>query len=257
MTPKRHNLAAFSLIELLVVVAVLSLLMAFLLPALSKAKATAQAAHCRRNMRQMGIAMTMYINEFNRYPLACNPAMSTKRQFGLYSVERATTWYDALLPYADDDVMAVNCPVATAVYKLNRVDRLYSQFGCYGYNAFGTGWRFPEKKLGLGRYETTYPPDPVDEVAPANIRVPSDMIAAADASVLANGIISPVSAPKDFWPTKLVSTNAMPSGIHLDGANVLFCDGHVEHIKINRLTYPGDQARRMWNSDYLPHRETW
>jgi prepilin-type processing-associated H-X9-DG protein len=257
MKPKSGNLAAFSLIELLVVMGVLSLLMAFLLPALSKTKATAQAAHCRRNLRQMGYAMTMYINEYNRYPLACNPTSLTKKRFGLYSVERPTTWYDTFLPYADEEVAALNCPVGASLYKLNRTDRLYAQFGCYGYNAFGTGWRFPEKKLGLGRYENSYPIDPFDEVAPSNIRVPSDMIAVADASFLANGIISPVPAPKDFWSSKLISTNAKPSMIHLEGANTLFCDGHVEYLKIKRLVAPTDQARRMWNNDNLPHKETW
>lgn len=257
MKPKSGNNTAFSLIELLVVVAVLSLLMAFLLPALSKAKSTAQAAHCRKNLRHLGIAMTMYVNEFNRYPLACNPTLSTKRQFGLMSVERASTWYDAFLPYADDDVMAVNCPVASSTFKLKRADLLFSQYGCYGYNAFGTAWRYADKKLGLGKYEKAFPTDPYDEVAPSNIRVPSEMIAVTDASVLANGIISPVGGPKDYWPSKLNSTNAKPSSIHLGAANTLFCDGHVANISVNKLIYPIDQARRMWNNDCLPHRETW
>jgi prepilin-type N-terminal cleavage/methylation domain-containing protein/prepilin-type processing-associated H-X9-DG protein len=55
---QRHN--AFTLIELLIVIAIIAILAAILLPALARAKAKAQQTACLNNLKQTGIAYTMY-----------------------------------------------------------------------------------------------------------------------------------------------------------------------------------------------------
>jgi prepilin-type N-terminal cleavage/methylation domain-containing protein/prepilin-type processing-associated H-X9-DG protein len=60
--------AGFTLIELLVVIAIIAIVASLLRPALSSAKSAAQSAKCKSNLKQLSLALNMYVSDFHCYP---------------------------------------------------------------------------------------------------------------------------------------------------------------------------------------------
>ncbi len=62
------NCRGFTIVELLVVMAVISILLALLLPAVQRARENARVTQCRNNLKQIALAAHSFHNEFNRLP---------------------------------------------------------------------------------------------------------------------------------------------------------------------------------------------
>ena len=76
----RPALRAFTLIDLLVVIAIIAILASMLLPALSKAKAKAAQAKCMSNLKQLTYGLLMYINDNQD----CFPAAASENTYGFH-----------------------------------------------------------------------------------------------------------------------------------------------------------------------------
>jgi prepilin-type N-terminal cleavage/methylation domain-containing protein len=88
---------AFTLVELLVVISIIALLMAILMPALQRAKEQAYEISCRSNLRQYGIAQTVYLDDFDgHYPLAWLSLVANESPVANY--QRFCRWHDPRYP---------------------------------------------------------------------------------------------------------------------------------------------------------------
>lgn len=231
----------FTLIELLVVIAVVAILAALLLPALSRAKAAGRSTACKGNLRQAGLALQMFVDDSQTYP-----GFEPTAPPSLAAIPVA----HVLQPYLSE--LLFQCPEKEirggSVLSIGTVrgsSRVLNNGG-YGYNAYGCDPHKP--RLGLaGRYS--------DEEgrwrnAPETaVRTPASMIAIGDTAPFGDTIV-PITVRNH-------SSTSLPSRRHSLGANLLFCDGHVEYKKQGRWIDATEEARQQWNIDHEPHPEVW
>ena len=90
---KKVKAAGFTLIELLVVMALIAMLAALLLPVMAGAKEQARRAKCAGNLRQWGLALTMYLDESRQLFPAAKITNGTAGAPASYN-EDAPDWTD-------------------------------------------------------------------------------------------------------------------------------------------------------------------
>ena len=122
----RHLQAkAFTLIELLVVIAIIAILAAILFPVFSQAREKARQTVCLSNMRQVGLSVQMYAQDYDE--------TYTNTEYG-GSIDDAHEYYwgDMLYPYTKNWQM-LQCPTANQKITFKTGVTTYSQQWSYNY----------------------------------------------------------------------------------------------------------------------------
>ena len=215
--------SAFTLIELLVVIAVIGILAALLLPALSRAKEQGRSAACINNLRQLGVAMNLYVSDFGRYPFIA-PSMVYPPNYPTNDpINYPTQWYEELYPYTKDRLVPSAWFInpsqgiagggmaggwkGTGIWSCPSLACVESGwpliFGGYDYNAGGCGQGLDGRSLGLGGDTPlngdAYVPLPIRE---SDVSVPTMMLAMGDVDAHVEQDMSPPRFHPWFMPKR-------------------------------------------------------
>jgi len=264
-TPLPRTRQGFTLIELLVVIAIIAILAAMLLPALGKAKARAQAINSLSNTKQWGLALTLYVDDYNQiFPMTKIPN-GTPGTTSLGYNEDAPTWLDltgvehqnlvtgasygrdawfnALPPYIHADPL-YTIAITTLTGPTSKKENFYSGkniFWCPTAAAqFDPTLSTDQARFSYGiNSKRVDPDDPVKHPLKFTaIRNPSAMVAFSENRMRAN------EAPYYGDATKALTLGSPQcyttrfSSRHNKGGNIAFTDGHSAWFKYDYVVLP-------------------
>lgn len=223
--------AGFTLIELLVVIAIIAILAAILFPVLTRAKAAGMKAACSSNMRQLGMALRIYLDDNNQ----CMPTMYTEGILSPITKNNKfmnMNWCYALKNYIKSTNMYC-CP-----YAKNR-------------------WRFPPGTVSGEPYTTrisyemnglaiNHPMQPNPHyVLYSDCKYPSKVFVFREIAVCRDIChLRPL-----FDGTGVMDDDMyyMHRTSHMGGHNWTYADGHVEYLKWRKVNWDVDSVQ--WDFD--------
>ena len=227
---------AFTLIEMLVVIAIIAILAGLLMPALTRARKEARKTHCLNNQHQVGIYLGMYATDHRgRYPSVSFPHPDGRAYDSSLSI--AQLWPD----YADNQEL-FHCRMTKHEVSLTTVDVFDLNDVDLDNNPETTEYRFETNIT-----DTNDPDYMIDPNVPMNAR--------SGRAVYADG--PDLAYLRDLWG----DLTAKDYANHEYGAVVLFFDSHASFVMhedngvtpnkdlVGQLTIDGELTPVLQDSD--------
>jgi len=228
---QRNLNKAFTLVELLVVIAIIGILLALLLPALNRAHEKARSTQCQSNLKQIGLAVRMYLDSSDIWPIS---------EETLEEYSSKIVWTNHRFPNPKKSIWY--CPSWNA----NK-----GESGNYMLNWFGSGAvdfmhdKTYQNCLGIAK-------------AGPRARQEHEVVNPEDMIIMGEMYYSGMPLPP-YWQN-FPFNHSYGYGFHFrhnQRANSLFGDGHVESANHDGLIGKDDSVRRRLNYDNQPHDENW
>jgi prepilin-type processing-associated H-X9-DG protein len=248
------------LVELLVVIGVIAIVIAILLPALSRAKGQAQQLKCLNNIRQIGLASLMYTGEFKGWYLPSHwgwsqstggwpqttpptvPASGPRKYW--FEVWTVTQLLNSPKPDSGRYPLALICPEATLALSQGNGSTGYYLHDSYGINN--------TQMLGMS---LTLAPDYWNAWRTPDVHAPAEKIYFVDCTSEAVNVTSSSSnSTLRYFDSYYGGERHEPpdkgSAVayrHRDGANALYYDGHAAWRREDELRYSATDASTKLN----------
>lgn len=213
----------FTLIELLVVIAIIALLAAILFPVFSRARENARRSTCQSNMKQIGLGMLQYAQDYDERITPWGTRLQAGVQVLSTVIDSGLIYHTLLQPYVKS-YQIFRCPSMLKAPTGTVDDGQWPSYGLPG--RWDNSWLSVYEETGLKLSS-------VPEVSRTYLAVETigDRLE-TNASLLGNGryyIRWDSEYPNVNGPNPY-STN-FASDRHLETSNVLFFDGHVKALK--------------------------
>lgn len=237
-----HKSYGFTLIELLIVIAIVAILASILFPVFAQSRDKARAASCFSNLQQIGLAYTMYQQDYDgRLPL-------TNHSGGLAS------WIQACQPYIKNREI-YRCPSDTSVKRWAQTEDEWTNTAndvrrsSYFLNAWLAGGG-PTGESAFGTDVAVANPSSVIYVGESIRDSRSDHFHPMCWG--ASDPLYPTCTGASFaWDPARQETKEIDLRRHNDGANYAFVDGHVKWAKWSQV-YWQDTAHGVYEGNFDP-----